>query len=258
MTPKLPLYCEFVTFFPSTVGYAFQRKPRQSATPMLPISFTWDGRSCCPSPQSHPSPSFLCTHFCPPSASTPHGLALHYPPVVYHISAIPYVFIHLSRLDFAVSVLLGFFLVPCSCCFPHTHVSLASLSHLTLSIKCPQSQSGICSLRRLLQVLTALQLHQHRHKGVCKPKYPSRVPRGLKLVETPWGSLVKEDSISNGETGGHSVLVYFQLTNRSCINMSGVNLPFKSNIQYLIVLIMLGVWGGVSVSVSYINFHIHM
>lgn len=87
----------------------------------------------------------------------------------------------------------GFFLVPCSCCFPHTHVSLASLSHLTLSIKCPQSQRGICSLRRLLQVLTALQLHQHRHKGVCKPKYPSRVPRGLKLVETPWGSLVKEE-----------------------------------------------------------------
>lgn len=191
MIPKLPLYCKFVIFFPSTVGNAFQRKCRQSATPMLPISFTWDGRSCCP---SHIPLQASCAH-----TSVPH-LPLHHTGLLCTIlllgtTSLPF---HMSSYIFPDWILLflfcwGFFLVPCSCCFPHTHVSLASLSHLTLSIKCPQSQRGICSLRRLLQVLTALQLHQHRHKGVCKPKYPSRVPRGLKLVETPWGSLVKEE-----------------------------------------------------------------
>lgn len=134
-------------------------------------------------PKSHSSPSFLRTAFCPPSASTPLRFDLHYPPVVYYIPAIPYVLIHLSWLDFAISLIffLFFFLAYCSstaftqhlpdaCCSPHTHIFPASLSYLTLSIKCPQSQRGICSPRRLLQVPTALQIHQHRAQGCLQIK----------------------------------------------------------------------------------------
>lgn len=136
-------------------------------------------------PKSHPSPSFLCTHFCPPSASTPHCLDLHYPPVVLHLchSICPHTSFQTGFCYFLLFIFF-FFLVPCSCCFPHTHVSSASLSHLTLSINCPQSQ------RRLLQVPTALQIHQHRAQGCLQTKSSVKGSQRLaacgNIMRLPW------------------------------------------------------------------------
>lgn len=160
--------------FPS-VANAFWRIPRQSATPMLPPSLQASlemGEAAAQVTSLSKLP--VCTRLSPICLYTTLAwFALSSCCRLYLCHSIcPHtsfqtgfccflLFFFLFSLFFLFLIFFPF-LAPCSCCFPHTHVSLTSLSHLTLNIKCPQSQRGICSLRRLLQVPTALQLHQHR------------------------------------------------------------------------------------------------
>lgn len=132
-------------------------------------------------PKSHPSLSFLCTHFCPPSASTPRCLDLHYPPVVLHLchSICP----HTSFQTGFCYFLLFIFFFSCSLqlLFPTHSCPLHPCHTWPWALTALRARGG-CS--RYPQPFRSISTG---HKAVCKPNHPSRVPRGLQLVETPWG-----------------------------------------------------------------------
>lgn len=202
MTPELLffLHCKFIIVFPSTVGNAFQRKPKQSATPMLPPSLQLSLEMG----EAAAQVAFLSK------------LSAH--------SLLSPICLYSTLVWFALSSCC--ILHPCNSICPHTSFLIGFCHFLNFFlffwlIAAPQPSLSTSLMPVVLHTLIyslhschtwpwALNALRAReafaarggcsrypqpfrsistgHKAVCKSKYPSRVLKGLQLVETSWGS----------------------------------------------------------------------